>query len=165
MSSTVIDAVVRAWTSQREYAAKLVADLSDADMVSQPVAGVIMNHTAWTLAHLASYHAPLIAMLKGEPFPDPLTSPYARGSRPSAETSAYPPKAAFMRDYLASHELVGKTLAGADPAMLDRPIPLERWKERFPKVGDAVVYLMLSHEATHLGQLSAWRRAGGRPAV
>jgi hypothetical protein len=163
--STLIDAVVRAWAAQREYAAKLVADLSDADMVSQPAAGTVMNHPAWTLSHLASYHGALAAMLKGEPFADPLTSPFARGSRPSADPAAYRPKETLVREYLQGHELVGTTLAATPPAVLDRPIPLERWRERFPTVGDAIVYLMLSHEAMHLGQVSAWRRAGGRPAV
>jgi hypothetical protein len=52
-----------------------------------------------------------------------------------------------------------------DPAVLERPIPLERWTGRFPRIADATLYLMLSHEAAHLGQVSAWRRAGGRPAV
>jgi uncharacterized damage-inducible protein DinB len=52
-----------------------------------------------------------------------------------------------------------------DPSRLAGAIPLERWKQRFPLIADAVVHLMIDHESTHLGQVSAWRRAGGRPSV
>ena len=43
--------------------------------------------------------------------------------------------------------------------------PLERWRPRFPCVVDLPGQFFVKHNATHLGQLSAWRRAGGRPAV
>ena len=43
--------------------------------------------------------------------------------------------------------------------------PLERWRPRFPCVIDLPGQFFVKHNATHLGQLSAWRRAGGRPPV
>jgi hypothetical protein len=42
---------------------------------------------------------------------------------------------------------------------------LPRWKEIMPTVGIALPYLLLVHENQHLGQLSAWRRVLGLPAV
>ncbi len=161
----MIRALLLSWGNQREYAAKLVADLTDADMVSQPVAGVVMNHPAWTFGHLSPYPPVLAAILREQAFVDPLNSTYGRGTKPVGDVKAYPAKAKLMEEFFAGHDLLAKTLGEVDPAVMGKPIPLARWKERFPKIGDAVLYLMLSHEGGHLGQVSAWRRAGGRSAV
>jgi hypothetical protein len=161
----MMKAIVRTWAAQREYAAKLVADVPEAAMVSQPVAGVLMNHPAWTLGHLLPYCSTVAAMLRGEAFPDPMHSPFAKGSSPSADLGVYPEKAVLVADYLRAHDDAAAALEAADASVMGLKIPLARWEQRFPLVGDAVVYLMVSHEATHLGQLSAWRRAGGRAAV
>jgi hypothetical protein len=161
----LISSLLLSWSNHRGYAQRLVADLSDADMVSQPVPGVVMNHPAWTLGHLSPYPPVLAAILKGEEFVDPLNSKYGRGTHPVADLKAYPPKADLLAEFLLGHDLLARTLEQVDPAVMAKPIPLARWKERFPRIGDAVLYLMLSHEAGHLGQLSAWRRAGGRAAV
>jgi hypothetical protein len=165
MPDPVINAILVSWAAQRDYVQKLVADLTDADMVSQPVPGVTMNHPAWTLGHLSPYHHVCAAMLMGEPFSDPMHATYAKGTKPSTDAAAYPPKATLLTDYLAGHDLLTTALKAADPSVLAKPIPLARWQERFPRIADALLYLMLSHEATHLGQISSWRRAGNRPAV
>ena len=165
MADPIVESLLLSWKNNRDYAVKLVADLSDSDMVSQPVPGVTMNHPAWTLGHLSPYPPVLSAILKGEEFVDPLNSKYGRGTKPSSNRGDYPAKDALVAEYLSGHDLLGRTLEAVDPAVMSRPIPLARWKERFPKIGDAVLYLMLAHEGAHLGQISAWRRAGGRAAV
>jgi hypothetical protein len=38
-------------------------------------------------------------------------------------------------------------------------------KGPLPTVGDLLAHLMTTHEAAHLGQLSAWRRLLGLPGV
>ena len=44
--------------------------------------------------------------------------------------------------------------------------PLEwRYCEGLPTLGDATVFLAVSHEVMHLGQLAAWRRARGLPSA
>lgn len=161
----VIGAMVRSWQKQRDYAARLVADLSDADMVSQPVPGVVMNHPAWTFGHLSPYASVLALILRGQPFEDPASSPYGRGSKPLADASAYPPKAKLMDGFLRGHDELDGVLGRVDPAVFGKPVSLKRWEERFPLIGDLVVHLTLHHESAHLGQVSAWRRAGGRPSV
>jgi hypothetical protein len=161
----LISSLLLSWQNQRDYAQRLVADLSDQDMVSQPIPGVTMNHPAWTLGHLSPYPPVLAAILKSEPFTDPLNSKYGRGSKPSPNLSDYPPKSQLLADFLQGHDLLARTLEITDPQVMANPIPLARWKDRFPRIGDAVLYLMLSHEGAHLGQISAWRRAGNRPAV
>jgi DinB family protein len=160
-----IAAIARTWQRQRDYAQRLVADLSDADMVAQPIPGVALNHPAWTLSHLSPYAPVLAAILRRQAFEDPMSSPHGRGSRPLPDPAAYPPKADLLAEYLRGHDTLQAALEAATPADFGRPIPLARWAERFPLVGDAVVHLALHHEAAHLGQISAWRRAGGRPPV
>ena len=161
----MMKALLTTMAVHRDYVQKLVADVPEAEMVSQPVPGVVMNHPAWTLGHLLPYCSTVAAMVRGQPFPDPATSPFAKGSAPSTDAGVYPRKAELLAAFLAAHDDAAAAIESADVGVMSRPIPLERWKTRFPTIGDAVVYLMTSHEATHLGQVSAWRRAGKRPAV
>ena len=161
----LVSSLLLSWSNQRDYAQRLVADLSDQDIVSQPVPGVVMNHPAWTLGHLSPYPPVLAAILREQPFVDPLNSKFGRGTKPVSDTAAYPPKATLLAEYLEGHDLLARTLEGVDTGVMAKPIPLARWKDRFPRIGDAVLYLMLSHEGAHLGQISAWRRAGGRASV
>ncbi|MEX2217138.1 MAG: DinB family protein [Phycisphaerales bacterium] len=158
-------AILRSFRKQRDYAQRLTADLTGADMVRQPISGITLNHAAWTLSHLAPYPPILAAILRQEPFEDPLNSPAGRGSTPLPDAAAYPPKAALLEAFFTGHDDLERALEGATPADFARPIPLPRWAERFPLVGDAVVHLALHHESAHLGQLSAWRRACGLPPV
>jgi hypothetical protein len=161
----MIASILRSLRLQRDYAQRLVADLSDADLVSQPIPGVTLNHPAWTFSHFAPYPPVLAAILRQHPFEDPINSPHARGSKPVSDPAAYKPKAKLIAEFLSGHDALEAALAAATAADFARPVPLPRWAERFPLVGDAVVHLALHHEAAHLGQISAWRRAGGRPAV
>ncbi len=158
-------AVLRTWAHQRDYAQRLVADLSDADMVSQPVPGVTMNHPAWVFSHIGLYPPVLSAILQGRSFEDPISSPYGRESKPLGDVNAYPRKQVLMGKFFADHDDLASALERADPSILSRPIPLPRWADRFPYIADAIVHLMIDHEMAHLGQLSAWRRAGKRPPV
>jgi len=165
MSKVLIDAILRTWERQRDYAERLVADLSDEDMVSQPVPGVVMNHPAWVYSHIGLYPPVLAAILREQPFDDPAKSPYGKESKPLADIHAYARKPMLIAEYLRDHDDLAEALSNADEKILAKPIPLERWKPRFPFVADAVVHLMIDHEMGHLGQVSAWRRAGKRAAV
>jgi hypothetical protein len=165
MADALIAGILRSWSYQRDYAERLVADVPDAEMASQPVPRVVMNHPAWVYGHCGIYPPVLAAMLEGRQFEDPIKHRYGRDSRPSSNRADYPPKERIVSEFLNGHDLLADVLGRADPAVLARPIPLERWKARFPTIADAVAHLMLEHEAGHLGQVSAWRRAGGRPAV
>ena len=165
MPDAMIAGILRSWTYQRDYAVKLVADLTDADMISQPIPGIVMNHPAWVCGHCGIYPPVLAAMLEGKPFEDPIKHRYGRDSRPTSSRDDYPPKAEIVSAFLAGHDHLADVLGRTKPAVLAQPIPLERWKQRFPTIADAIAHLMLEHEAGHLGQVSAWRRAGGRPPV
>ena len=47
----------------------------------------------------------------------------------------------------------------------DRANPFDSMAETLPTLADLLSYLLSTHEAMHLGQLSAWRRQLGLPAV
>lgn len=167
-ASVLVNAILGSWAQQRAYAARLVADLNDADMVSQPVPGVVMNHPAWVFSHLSLYPPTLSAILQGAregEFADPIKSPFGKDSKPVADAAAYLPRETLIASYLDGHDKLAAVLVSVKHEVLGRPIPLKRWEQRFPLVADALVHLMLDHEAAHLGQVSAWRRAGKRPAV
>jgi hypothetical protein len=165
MSNPFVASALRAWSTQRGYVQRLTADLSDADMVSQPVPGITMNHPAWVLSHCGIYPPVIAAILEGRSFEDPIKHKFGRESRPSTNPADYPKKEALLAEFFAGQDKLAEVLARTDLDVFTRPIPLERWKARFPVIADVVFYLMLDHQAGHLGQISAWRRAGGRPAV
>jgi len=157
--------LLRTWAANRDYAERLTADIPDDGMIAQPVPGVVMNHPAWVIAHLSAYPPVLAAMLRGETPTDPKDHPYGRDSKPESSPRAYPRKTQLLSQYFGAHDEAAAAMEAAPEETLRATMPLERWRGRFPTVAHACVHLMTSHEATHLGQLSAWRRAGGRPAV
>jgi len=157
--------VLASFKANGDYAERLVADLSPAEMASQPVPGVTLNHPAWALAHLAVYPPVLLDMLEGRVPEDPAGHQYGRNSRPLDDPAAYPPKDALVAHFLTVRHRLAEAFDRADESRVGAPPTLERWQERFPTIWHVALHLMTSHEATHLGQVSAWRRAGGRPAV
>ncbi|HVZ94039.1 MAG TPA: DinB family protein [Phycisphaerales bacterium] len=163
--SMLARAVMITWGRNRDYAARLVGDLSDAQMTAQPVAGVTMNHPAWILAHLTVYNPIAAAMLRGTPFEDPIDHRYGQKSKVVNDPREYPAREALIAEYLRTHDDVREALEAAGDVALAAETPLTRWREKHPRVGDMIVTLLVKHESGHLGQLSAWRRAMGLPGV
>jgi len=163
MINIMIDSLKIGWARHSDYGNKLVADLSQDQMIVQPQPG--MNHPSWVLSHLNAYHGPLVSMLSGEPFDDPKDHRFGMLSKPEADASVYESKQTLLTQYNEGHERVVAALESAGEAGLHRAMSLERWKGVFPTVGSALGYLMLAHEGVHLGQLSAWRRVQGLPSV
>jgi len=165
MLDLFIDTNIRAWHEVRGYAQRLVADLADDDMLAQPVPGVVMNHPAWILSHCALYGPLLAGMLRGEAVEDPKGHRYGFGSQPLDDASAYLPKQELLDRFVAVFDDAAEALRAVTEARLAEPTPLERFRPRFPRIVDLPGQFFVKHNMTHLGQLSAWRRAGGRPAV
>lgn len=161
--STMIEGLLYGWKKNLDYGTKLVADLSDAQMVSQPAPGT--NHPAWILAHLEAYHPVIVSLIRGETFDDPKEHRFGMLSKPEPDADVYPAKDELQAAWVKGHNDVAEALAGQGEVALERSMKLERWKTIMPKSGIALPYLMLVHENTHLGQLSAWRRVQGLPAV
>ncbi|MCY4026136.1 MAG: DinB family protein [Acidobacteria bacterium] len=135
----------------------LVKDLTDDQMVSQP--NGVINHPAWTLRHLAS-SSNFLAKTLGLESTTPAEWDAPSPDGPSGDAAQYPSKAELLAALKAQHERVAEAVAAADPEFLAKDSD-EQMRSYFPKVGDLVDYMLTAHEGTHIGQISAWRRAMG----
>lgn len=143
----------------RGYGDGLVADIVAADFCKQPVAG--MNHPAWIIGHLAvaaDRHATFVGC---EAQLADWKEQFGFGSEVSSEASAYPGKDELMAAWHSAHDRYVAAVQAAPPELLAGPNEYVR-PEALPTLADFITFSMTGHTATHLGQLSAWRRADGR---
>lgn len=140
----------------------LVGDLTDDQMVQQPHG--LVNHPAWTLGHLALVSNALATVLGLEStVPEEWRQLFrpAKQAPPGGDASAFPSRDRLLAELTGQHARVADALANADPQFLARAHPNEKMRKRFPTIGDFANYLASAHEANHIGQLAAWRRAMG----
>ena len=142
------------------YSQKLVADLSDEQMCAQPVEGVVMNHPAFLLGHLALVAGNFATGFVGAAplCPEEWKELFNQGAKPLADRSRYPSKAELLQRLEQAHNRLADAVTKAAPEVLAQPAP-EKMRARFPTVGALLAGMMTAHEASHNGQLSAWRRA------
>ena len=165
--SSIIDGLLYCWKKNLEYGPNLVKDLSDEQMTRQPApaSSAPANHPAWVFSHLNVYIPIVGCLITGEEIVDPKDHKFGMTSKPEADRTIYATKQELIDEFVSGHEKVIEQLSKADDSIFDRDVQLERWRERMPKVGTALPYLMILHENVHLGQLSAWRRVQGLPSV
>ncbi len=154
-------------THTRNQTLKLVADLTDDQMVAQPAPK--MNHAAWVLGHLLQVDHAFLTLITGEAGPswidDGWRVVYGGKSEPVADKSKYKSKHFYVEKLANVREQIIARLKKMVPTdfLIEHPDPARR--KRFPTVGHAVMFYGTWHEAYHSGQLSAWRRVQGWPAV
>jgi uncharacterized damage-inducible protein DinB len=165
MSNPLASAILITWRRNAAYALRLVGDLSDAQFTAQPISGRTLNHPAWVLSHLTLYTAIAAAMLREQPFADPADHIHGAKSEPTSDAAAYSTRSRLIEQFRSAHDDAEAALIAAGDGIFASPNPLERWRTLHPTTGDMLVTLMVKHEAAHLGQLSAWRRAMGLPRV
>ncbi len=165
--SEVNTLLMNGWRQNRQQLEALLTDVSTDGMTRQPHG--VVNHPAWTIAHLIHYHPAILSLLRGEVVDDPATATdadlYDAGSTPVHDSSLYPDRQTLLERYCNHHEQVIELLAGVESATFDRPPGLPRWAEAFGTTDCALVYLMHVHEAMHIGQIMVWRRAMGWPPL
>jgi hypothetical protein len=155
------NAILITWRRDVAYALRLVGDLSDQQMIAQPVPGRAMNHPAWTLAHLSLYNDVIAKMLGRVPVRRSEGSS-VRNEVVAAERSAGLPAARAGDGGIQALARRRRARVGRmRSSVFAEDVPLERWRALHPKIADMTVMLMVKHESMHLGQLSAWRRAMG----
>ncbi|MEQ8353139.1 MAG: DinB family protein [Leptospiraceae bacterium] len=159
----MIDVILIGHSKIIEYGSKLVADLSDEQMILQPEAN--MNHPAWILSHLNLYLPVMQHLMKGEEFPDPRDHTFGMKSKPETNPSLYAGRKELASEFKEGNEGAARLLQTLGEEALKQPVRLQRWQESMPISGMALGYIMLAHQGIHLGQLSAWRRAAGLPPV
>lgn len=146
------------------YFRKLIDGIPDERMVEQPMPGV--NHPAWILGHLAWSTDRGRWVLGLEPeFPADWTEKFGFGSTASADRGDYPSRDELIAAVERGFERLREQVAAASPEVLARPSPNPRTKDQLPTVQDALAFLLTGHPATHLGQLSTWRRMIGLPPL
>lgn len=147
------------------YIKMLLADLPEEELDKQPFAGA--NTPRWILTHLAICTDYAARALGGtRECPKEWHTAYGPGSVPDAEGIPKPTKEELMAALEKGHARVIELALAAKPEVLEAPHNVEFLKPTPLKtVSDFVTHLMTSHEAGHLGQLSYWRRATGRPAL
>lgn len=147
-----------------QYAGRLLTDIPDERWAEQPIAGV--NHPAWIAGHLALSGASAASLFGGEMSLDPKWSAmFGAGSQLSATRSEYPTKDELCQALDEAYQQARQAgeAATVEQAALPNTHPL--LKQALPKREHAFAFLLTSHVAVHLGQLSAWRRMIGLPAL
>ena len=151
----------------RAMTLKLVADLTDDQMVFQPAPRV--NHPAWVLGHLTQVEYAFLNLLTGQPAPawidENWKATYGQKSVPVSDKNKYKPKAFYIEHLAAAREQLVAKLKAMTPEDFQQPHPDPARRDRFPTIGHAVMLYGTWHEAYHAGQLSTWRRVQNLPAV
>jgi hypothetical protein len=164
-----IESLMKAYEFNLLYAQELVKDL-DSDLMYRTFGPGVENYPAFTLGHLVIASA-LIAEDLGHAYEVPegwdehfrrkgpgderLPGPYKEGM---------PTREDLLEELGQKHSAVDRLIRGSRPDMFSRRIEW-RFDRHFPAIGDYLVFMCLTHEAMHLGQLAAWRRAAGLPSA
>lgn len=142
------------------YGDMLLSDIAADEMIRQPTPAA--NHPAWIVGHMAYASDVHVQYAGGVPQLSGWSGRFGRGSMPSDDPSQYPGKDELFAAWHAANNRLIDAVQAATPEQLGQPTqgPLG---ESFPTVGDFFTFLMTGHTSLHLGQLSAWRRAMGKP--
>ena len=156
----VKNAILRSFAYNLHYSNRLLRDIPDDRTSEQPFPA--MNHRTWIIGHLADTCALMADWLEvARICPSGWNELFDNRSEPQADKSIYPDKAELFEVLERGHEAISAAFQTASQQVLEKPMPRESMRSLFPTVLDGVAFEMTDHEAIHLGQLSAWRRAMG----
>ncbi|MEM6855359.1 MAG: DinB family protein [Planctomycetota bacterium] len=160
-----LEAQMTQYRFMRQYGEGLLADI-DAEDAFRPV-HENGHHPAWIIGHLATIGSRGIAMLGGQPPIDleEWSPRFGIGSEPTNDPGDGPSWDELIAAWRATHDVADEVGREASVALLNKPNPIERRRDTLPTTGDMAGFIFSSHEAVHLGQLSAWRRVQGRPRL
>ena len=151
------------------YAHALVIDVDHETMTQAPHQG-LENHPAFTLGHLVSGAALTVKYLGGAYDLDPAWEQTFKRKGPGdprlpdANAAAYPSKNELLAELARQHARVEAHIRELDEAQWNAPAKW-RFHSDMPTLGDLLIFMCLTHESMHLGQLAAWRRAMGLPSA
>lgn len=157
------------------YAERLLAGVTRenyARLASPGGEAIQSNHAAFVLGHLCLYPSKVLTTL-GRPFgesavPESYEELFSPGAecRDDAGGTIYPPLEELVHHFQRGHRAALAALHDTEDSVLHAENPNGgRSRELFPTVGAAINFYLTSHVMTHLGQMSAWRRAIGLPAA
>ncbi len=130
------------------------------------------NHPAWVYGHLACYPARMLEFI-GHPEAAKLKKPrfedlFKNGTEclDDPNGTIYPTMEEIVGAWDSGNKRALEVLADTPDEAFERENPAEgRFKERFPKVGGAIAFMIAAHPMSHFGQVSAWRRFMGMPSA
>ena len=165
----MIEHIIRQYDFNLLYAKALVADVTEEQMTYVPSKGLV-SHPAFTIGHLVTGSAMMAEDLGAEfKLPEGWGELFQRKgpndqTRPDEDKSKYPTKQVLIAELEKQHELLKQYLRISSEERLYRQIKW-RFSGYMPTMIDLVIFMCISHEEMHLGQLAAWRRAMDLPAV
>jgi hypothetical protein len=156
----MIDELIDSCTKVVEFLQRLVIDVPEEMMTRQPHSAV--NHPAWVIGHLI-YSFQLIG---GEMGLSSWLAPnweqrFGTGSTPADALEAYPSKLELLELLSDAKQRVVRRVVELGIDGLSVPLPDVRHRHVFPTLGHAVLHVLTSHAAVHVGQISVWRRVAG----
>jgi len=163
------DDVLRAYAWNLAYARELTADLTLEQWTHHGGPG-LENHACWTIGHLVTGSDILAEDLGLErTVAEEWRALFERRGPgdprlPSRDSSEYPPGEEVLAELARQHVRVAARWRSMSDAELAEPLSW-RFCGHFPTLRGAALFLAITHEASHLGQLAAWRRALGLPSA
>ena len=148
-----------------QYLENLVVDFEESDLDRQLNPG--MNPPRWILGHLA-INTDYGLRAFGRRFQCPIDwhRSYARGTNPDSHPEQIPTKVVLINRISEGFSELRNLCPTADPQAMSQPHAVPFLKETpIQTVGEILSHLMTTHLSFHMGQLSFWRRATGRPRI
>lgn len=164
-----IELIIKQYDFNLGYAKALVHDLNTEQMTMQPGEG-LENHPAWTLGHLVSGSAMMVEDLGGEfNMPDGWADLFLRkgpgdARKPDPVREKYPDKEHLLAELERQHEKLKLLLRNTSLETLSKKVKW-RFSSYMPTMLDLINFMCVNHEAMHLSQLAAWRRAMKLPSA
>jgi hypothetical protein len=124
------------------------------------------NHPAFTLGHLVTASALVVKRLGGEyDIPEGWDNFFLRKGPGDSRTplpfeSGMPDRDSRLNELSRQHTNVEQATHALSRQSLDETVEW-RFSNHFPTLFDFLTFMCVSHEAMHLGQVAAWRRAAG----
>jgi len=143
-----------------EYAKMHLADIPAEQWTVQPE-GLNM-HPASIVAHLVACNDFILVGAGGQPTLPEAWAKFADCPDAAAEAADYPSKDELMSAFESTRARLIEILQQAAPEQLAEPTE-EKMREIIPTQGALLVMSLTIHDAIHLGQLAAWRKAMGLP--
>lgn len=148
-----------------DYLERLVQDVDDSELDSQPFDRALPPR--WILGHLAVNNDYARRMFGGRfQCPKDWHRSFARGTVVKSQTIAAPSKEQLLERLRADFKDVCLLTETADVEAMNQlhSVPFLTGTA-IRTTGQLISHLLTTHLATHIGQLSAWRRAASRPPV
>lgn len=161
--------LIPAYRFNLQYAKVLVIDVDENLMTHSPSKG-LENHPSFTLGHLVSAAAMTAKYLGGpydfNPAWEQLFKRNGPGdpTLPDPDVTKYPNKKTLLEALTNHHKVVENLILSLEDKRLEKAIAW-RFKNHFPTLGDLLLFMCITHESMHLGQLAAWRRAMELPSA